>query len=217
MSISSGQLITWADLSSLCLQNIKSSCCNIGNVNNVPTRLRTGQGATLVASTTITAAGQNPSNNVLAEGTTTTYNWYAVPKSGLISAVAESTVNSEWNTFLSNAGINARSDNLVSAKEVALTVALYQQFISYHIQPISSRRQIYNTVETQSNFNHFKYVTGAVTPKYTLTGYTSETTASSEITNSDLNDIINKNFIVNELNHQNNQQNYRCVLSSTAS
>ena len=167
MSIATNSVITWADLTTTVLNSLKSACCNIDSFAvNIPTRLRSGQGQVAVKShTTVltnTAGDQSGKNMV-------THTWYANP-SNLISVVASSTVNSEWTAFLKAAGIDARSNKTISVEDLGLAVGLFQQFLSYHLKPVYTRRQIYDTIETNPGvFQGTKYITGTATPKKVLT------------------------------------------------
>jgi hypothetical protein len=165
MAISAGSTITWADFATRCYNTFTGQCCNIGSYySNVPNRLRSGSG---------TPAIYTISNIGIAESESKwSATWYANP-GNLIQVVAVATVQSEWNAFLSAAGIDARSNELIKAKEFAMAVGLYMQFLAYHVKPIYSRRQIYNTVESQSNFAGVQYLSdsilgAAVTPYYNL-------------------------------------------------
>ena len=148
MSISTNSVITWADLATKCYNAIVNTCCNIDSYKGVPTRLQNGNGYLAVKSLTVGISGSQ---------STQTFTWYG-NGSNLVTIVTSSTVSSEWNNFLSAAGINARSNKVIQAKELGLVIGLYQQFLSYHLKPIYSRRQIYNTVEAQSTFSGTRYV-----------------------------------------------------------
>ena len=54
------------------------------------------------------------------------------------------------------------------AKEFSLIICLYMGFLSYHLKPIYSRRQIYNTIEAQSLFQGMQYISGTIKPIYKL-------------------------------------------------
>lgn len=187
MSISTGQVITWADLATTCYNAIVSCCCNIGNVNNVPLRLRAGNGYLAVASKTYGIADSN---------STATSTWYG-NGTNLISAVAASTIKNdqktgEWDVFLSDAKIDSRSNKKITAKELGLAIGLYQQFLAFHVKPIYSRRQVYNTVESQALFQSMKYVTGTCTPKYQLTAI--EPTDEPTTTDADITEVLNQSI-----------------------
>lgn len=208
MSIATGQTITWTDITSSLLSSLKSVCCNIDSfASGVPTRMRSGQGQVNVRYITTT---------VNAGGGAQTFTYKANPVN-LISTVSTNTVNSEWSTFLSSAGINARSNKIVQAKDFGLAMGLIQQFMSYHLKPVCTRRQIYNTLETNPGiFYGTKYVTGTCTPKYTLTpvepGNIPDTN-NSDITNIIDNCIFNPGANWGMLDATNNPIPYRCYLS----
>lgn len=182
MAIASNNTVTWADLTAACIDALKNVCCNIDSfAGNVPMRLKSGQGQVEVKSITTT---------VSAGGTAQTHRWYANP-SNLIYKVTSSTVNSEWSEFLSKAGIDARSNKVCQAKEVGLVIGLFQQFMAFHVKRIHSRRQIYNTLETNPGiFQGNKYITGTCTPKYTLTAI--EKDNIPEVTDTDITNLINQ-------------------------
>ena len=207
MSIATNSLITWADFSTQCLASIKGVCCNIGGyAANVPARLKSGQTAIVVKTQVRTRPSGATGGNIQNSD-------YTATPSNLISTVAESTVNAEWNTFLTAAGIDARSNKIIQAKDFTLAVALYMQFMSFHIKPIFTRLQIYNTLDgaLSAPYEGCKYITGACTPTYTLTGINQGNIP--EIENSDITNIINQNFQANKLfTHYDNPVNYKCTL-----
>ena len=189
MSIASNSLITWADFSTTCLAAIKNVCCNIGSIaSNVPARLRSGQGAVTV----YTQVRSRPSGATGGDIQNSVYQVYN--PTNLISAVTEATVNAEWNTFLSAAGIDTRSNKIIQAQDFTLAVALYMQFMSFHIKPVYSRLQAYNTLDGSltNPFEGCKYITGTCTPDYTLTAINPGNIPV--VDNSDITNIINKNF-----------------------
>lgn len=189
MAVSTNNLLTWSDFSSICLDSIKSVCCNIDQfAADVPSRLRSGAGTTWVKSVTTSASGGNAGWG----GAPYTYNWSIQP-GNLITLVSSSTVNSEWTTFLNAAGITNRTNKLITAYDFTCAVGLYMQFMSFHIKPIYSRRQGYNTIEQQAVYQGCKYVSGALTPKYTLP----EPHSASE--NSEIETIVNQNINPYEL------------------
>ena len=108
MPISTNSVITWADLAAKCYNAIINTCCNIDSFKGVPTRLQDGNGYLAVKSRTVGIAGSL---------STRTFTWYG-NGSNLVTIVASSTVISEWNTFLSAAGINVRSNKVIRAKEL---------------------------------------------------------------------------------------------------
>lgn len=211
MAIAANSLITWADLTTTALNAIKSACCNIDSFAvNVPTRLRSGQGQVAVKSI---SCSTGPA--VAAK----THTWYANP-SNLISVVPLSTVNSEWTTFLTAAGINTRSNKTLNAEELCFAVCLFQQFMSSHLKPVYTRRQIYDTLETNPGvFQGTKYVTGTVTPKKVLSAITPG--VMTELTNADITStygILRESIYHDRSNYglfdkENNPVVYRCYLS----
>lgn len=206
MAISTNSIITWADLTTKCYNAIINTCCNIDSFKNVPTRLQNGNGYLAVRSITVGISGSK---------STQTFTWYG-NGSNLVTIVASSTVSSEWNNFLSAAGINAHSNKVIQAKELGLAIGLYQQFLSYHLKPIYSRRQIYNTVEAQSTFSGTRYVTGTCTPKYTLTGI--DPSSIPEVTNDEIRSMIRQNLFHDGTNYgmidyENNPSVTRTTLS----
>lgn len=208
MSIATGQIITWSDFTGSVLSSIKSVCCNIDNVNNVPTRLRSGQGQVAIGWVT---------TSVNAGGTAQTFTYYANPAANLISAVSTSTVESEWSTFLSAAGANARSGKIIQALDLSKAMGLFMQFMSYHLKPVHSRRQIYNNLDgAQSVYSATKYVTGTVTPKYTLTAI--EPSNIPTVSDNDISTMICQNIINSGINWGvlaagDDPKPYRCYLS----
>lgn len=166
MAISANSIITWADFATRCYNAMVSACCNIDSFKSVPARIQSGSAR--VAVKTISNIGTAGSESKWSA------TWYANP-GNQISVVGSSTVSSEWNAFLSTAGINTRSNQLVKGKELGLAVALYMQFLSFHVKPVYARRQIYNTLETNSGiFQGMQYkpnsVVGTLSPYYKLSG-----------------------------------------------
>ncbi|MBO4622348.1 MAG: hypothetical protein J5691_00540 [Bacilli bacterium] len=212
MSIASNSVITWADFSTRCLAALKNVCCNIGGfASNVPTRLRSGQSQVAV----YTQTRSRPSG--ASGGTIVSSVYYANP-SNLISTVTEATVNSEWTTFLAAAGIDARSDTVIQMENMGQAIGLYQQFMSYHLKPIYSRRQIYNTLETNPGvFQGTKYIAGTCTPKYTVNpiqpnnvpGFISDAGIRKVVREGIVHDGVNYGLI----DRENNPVNHRCYLS----
>ena len=189
MAINTDSTITWADLTTKCYNAIINTCCNIDSFKSVPTRLQSGNGYLAVKSITVGISGSK---------STKTFTWYG-NGSNLVSIVSSSTVSSEWNTFLTNAGINTRSNKVIQAKDLGLAIGLYQQFLSYHLKPIYSRRQIYNTVEAQSTFVGTRYVTGTCTPKYKLTAI--DPGNIPEVTNAQIQEMIKQNIFHDGVNY----------------
>lgn len=208
MSIATNSIITWSEFSTTCLTAIKAKCCNIGNfASDVPARIKSGQGQVTVQ----TQTRSRPSGQ--SGGTIQTSYYYANP-SNLVSTVTEATVNSEWNTFLSAAGINARSDKVIQARDLSLAISLYMQFMSYHLKPIYTRLQIYNTVDgaRSAPYEGTKYVSGTCTPDYTLSGVNPG--SIPDITNANIQDMVAKAFQVNRLfTRYDNAATYRSYLS----
>ena len=185
MSIATGQTITWTDITTSLLSSLKSVCCNIDSyASNVPTRMRSNTTTVVKSITTSVNAG----------GRAQTHSYRAFVTNN-ITTVTTAKVNSEWSTFLSAANINTRSNKIIQAKDFGLAMGLVQQFMSYHLKPVCTRRQIYNTLETNPGiFYGTKYVEGTCTPKYTLTPI--EPSNIPDVNNSDIENVI-KNSIVN--------------------
>lgn len=211
MSITTNSVITWTDLTTTVLNAIKGACCNIDSFAvNVPTRLRSGQGQVAVKSITCSSGPAVASK---------THTWYANP-SNLISVVASSTVDSEWTAFLKAAGIDARSNKTINVEDLGFAVGLFQQFMSYHLKPVYTRRQIYNTLETNPGvFQGTKYITGTATPKKVLTPVTPGEMPT--LTNEDISGrygIIREGIYHDNSNYglfdrEANPAAYRCYLS----
>ena len=198
-NIVAGQTITWPYLIDSCLEAIKAISCNIGSYKGVPTRLQSANAGEYTVKGITTGIPNSQS--------TQTFN-YKTKGTNAISIVQESTVNSELSTFLSAAGINTRSNKVCQAKEVSLVIALFTQFMAYHLKPVYSTRQAYNTAETQSLFQGIKYVTGTVTPNYTLTAI--EPDNIPVVTDTDIQNIVNNSFKTNQLlSHYENPVNYK--------
>lgn len=162
MAINTNYIVTWTDLAKICYDAMISVCCNIDNVNNVPFRLREGNGGRITV---------HSINGIGIRGSKAKWNtaWYG-EGANLISSVSALKVNSEWDAFLTAAGINSRSNKVLQAKEIGLLVGLYQQFLAFHLKPVYSIREVYKTVEPQELFRGTRYVPGECIPKYTLTG-----------------------------------------------
>lgn len=177
MAILTNNIITWKNFVDTCFNSMISACCNIDSYSSdVPSKMKAGQGRVEVRG--VSRGGNND---------WVTVRWYA-DTANLISTVATSQVKTEWNGFLSAAEIDTRSNKVMSAKDLELATGLFMQFMSFHVKPIYSTRQIYNTVETQMPYASNKYVTGTVTPKYTLSG---SSTPETQVTSND--DIIRDN------------------------
>lgn len=184
MSLAAGQIITWTDLSTTCLNSIKNVCCNIDSYKNVPGVLQQNAGQVNVHITTTGVPGSKATQN---------FYYYANPQN-TIPLVTFATVNSEWTTFLSAAGINTRSNTVVQTCDFGKVMGLYMQFMGHHLKHVHCRLQIYN----KGIFTGTKYLddatVGHLTPKYTLTpiepGNIPETT-DNDITNIVLNTLQN--------------------------
>lgn len=159
MSLAAGQTITWSDLSTTCLNSIKNVCCNIDSYKSVPSILQSGAGQTHVH-TTQTGIRNSESKQ--------SFYYYANPVNK-IPIVSSSTVNSEWTTFLSAAGINTRSNKVVQACDFTKAMGLYMQFMAHHLKHVYCRLQVVG----QSTFTGTKYLAnatvGALSPKYSIT------------------------------------------------
>lgn len=207
MPIITNNVITWNEMNATCLEAIVNMCCNIGTSfpSSIPQKMRAGTGREIVKSIQTQAY---------------TYNFYANPTSGLISMVPRSTVDNEWNTFLRLAFSddpsdptlsNYRANKTMTARELGLTIGLYMQFMSYHVKLVNTKRKIYNTIQQQSEFFGCKYVTGSITPKYTLN--TSENAPIPELSSSDVTNILSQNFTPSQLMYSyNNFVPYKCGL-----
>jgi len=189
MSISVGNIITWSDFATACYSAIINTCCNIDSFKNVPTRLQSGQGQLAVKTQTTGVPGSQA---------TQTFTWYANPSNG-IGIVTSVNVANEWNTFLTAAGIDVRSNKIIQAKELGLSMGLYQQFMSYHLKPVYSRRQVYNTVESQAVFQGMRYITGTCTPKYTLTAI--DPSNIPDVTDADIISVVRQSFLHDGVNY----------------
>lgn len=189
MSISAGYTITWSDFATTCYSAIVNACCNIDSFKNVPTRLQNGQGQFAVKTQT---------TGIPDSQSTQTFTWYANPSNG-IALVTSANVISEWNTFLTAAGIDVRSNKIIQAKELGLAIGLYQQFMSYHLKPVYSRRQVYNTVESQTVFQGIRYITGTCTPKYVLTAI--DPSNIPEVTDADIISVVRQSFLHDGVNY----------------
>lgn len=221
MSIAMNQIITWSDFTDLVINSIKSVCSNIDNVNNVPSYLRSGTGNVNV---------RNISTSVGGGGQAQTFRYYAVPVAGtLIKTVTSSTITSEWTSFLNSAGINARSNKIISAYDFTMATALCQQFMSYHLKPVYYRGCIYGA---NQGWTGTKYLTdtdlgAACSPKssnWSAPWNSSGIPATNvpDINNGNINgrygiiresifhDYVNYGIITNE----NNPVVYRCYLGS---
>lgn len=170
MSIVSNSIITWSDFTAKVLSELKAKCCNIGAFSSsLPNRLRYGTGNTSVSVWTRTTSqgGSLGSGhaNIWQQQTFSFQANNADNTTNRIEVVSEADVNTEWTTFLAAAGINARSTKVIQGKDLCMAMGLCQQFMSGHVKPFHSRRQIYG----ESEFYGARYARGTISPKYTLT------------------------------------------------
>ena len=178
MAIATDSRITWSELTTSVLNSIKSVCCNIDTfAANVPNNLRYGT-ASDINVWDYTTSG---SGHLFAAQRYIFISKYNI---NLISTVPTSTVNSEWSSFLTAAGINAHSNKLIQANEFGLAIGLCSQFMSYHLKRVYSKRQLISGLTQRDStwysgdgvlFQGTKYVSGiiggvALSPKYTLSG-----------------------------------------------
>lgn len=227
MSIAQNSLITWEDLSNTVVNAIKGACCNVDAfASNVPARLKNG---TATKTTTIWDFWTTVPNNVAgnASGQTSRHHiFYAINKpnseraNNLIAVVTESTVKSEWSTFLNSAGINttSRTGKIIQAKELGLAIGLFQQFLSYHVKPVHSRGQIFSQAktnpQTQSEFRGMKYITGTCTPKYQLTPI--EPTSVPVVQPSDITNLVNQDVDNNMIAFYNSATPHLAYVSTSS-
>lgn len=194
-NIANGKTITWSDFTNSCIEALKNVCCNIGTsyASGVPSQIKNGAGKTHVHQI-VTSVG--------AGGSPVTHNWYANP-SNLITLVPVNTVNNEWTAFLSAAGISARSNKIIQAKELGLALGLFQQYLAYHVKRVYTRIGAYNTNAITSGsagtayncvaygaYQGNKYVSGTCTPKYKLTAI--EPSNIPTVTNGEITNLINQ-------------------------
>lgn len=192
MAISRGNLITWVELTDRLLATLKTVCCNIGSYkSDVPSRLRVGTPvSTAVKSITTTATGW---------GSPQTFTFYANNggNNNLIPIVDVNTIQSEWDTFLSAAHINARSNKVINFKDFGLVTGLISQFMAFHLKPINSKRQIFNTVEAQSEYNGTKYLDNNAIGSACIPKYDSSPVDPTDIpvtTDEDIKNIVDQNI-----------------------
>lgn len=203
MSIASNSIITYNDFTTALLSAIKSVCCNIDAfASNIPARLRSGTAQytnikSITTSVTNVGATNGPTSSAIQ-----TFTWRARNDTNLISIVTTSTINNEWNAFISAAGIaeNSRSNKVIQAKDLGLMMGLVQQFMSYHLKPVNSKRKIFNTISgnTEVEFKGTKYITGTCSPKYTLTPI--DPSNIPEVTNNEITTTISQNIINDGIN-----------------
>lgn len=164
MSIASGNTITWTEFTSAVLSAIQNNCSNRNNLDNITARLRNGYAAQQVKSLSSTI----PSGHSGASAHTNY--WYAAAPTRPVVAVSDSTIETEWTTFVSAAGAAARSTKIMSAYEITRALGLFQQFMAYHLKQIHSRGQIYGGSTVQyTRYLDNATLGGACTPKYTIT------------------------------------------------
>lgn len=198
MSISSNSIITYNDFIAKALSEMKAVCCNIDSFkSDVPNTIRSTYTSTVTRS--VTAGGANGTAGNAGGATAITHSW-TITGYNKVSTVPTATVESEWTTFLAAAGINTRTNpdlgrKIIQAHDLGLIMGLLEQFMSYHLKPIYSRREAYNEGTV---YQGTKYVTGTVTPKYTgLNGI--DPSSIPDVTNNNITDMINKGFTANEL------------------
>lgn len=176
-----GNMMTWSSFAQTCYDAIVNTCCNIDSYDGVPSNLQSTQGTANIH--TISDIGISRSKSKKSA------TWTATPHT-LISLVSSTDVESEWHTFLTQAGVNVRSDKVIQAQEIGLLIGLYMQFMAFHLKPVYSRRQIFS--ESSVVFQGTQYKTGIVIPDYTLTPI--ELDNVPDVTNEDIQTIISKNL-----------------------
>lgn len=204
MAIQNNNVLTWTNLTDTFYNSMVSACCNIGGYSSdVPMKLRDGLARTQVHATVV--GDTNDRLNVL---------WYA-DTVNLITIVDTTTVANEWNAFLTAAKINTRLNKIVAAGDFELAMADFMQFLSYHVKPICSIRQIYQEIETPYLYKANQYVTGSTpTPTYIFSG--TDQPDQQNLTDSVVTNVINKGFDVTQLMQKYNGTNPkipRCYLS----
>lgn len=176
-----GNMITWSAFAQTCYDAILDTCCNIDTFKGVPSNLQSTQGTANVY--TISDIGISRSKSKKSA------TWTATPHD-LISLVTSTTVENEWHTFLTQAGVDVRSNKVIQAQEIGLLIGLYMQFMAFHLKPIYSRRQIFNASTVL--FQGTQYKSGDIFPNYTLTPV--ELNNIPDVTNVDIQDIVRKNL-----------------------
>ena len=207
MSIATGQIITWSELTDSVLNAIQAACCNVGAIaSGVPSRMKDTSGVVAVKTFTTNQEGSLGAGhpNVWSQQQ---LKFYAHP-SNKISLVATGTITNssktgEWDTFLSSAHIDSRSNKIIQAKDLGKAVGLFQQFMSYHLKPVYGRLEVYGTLESIATFSGTKYMTntelgGACNPKYDLPPV--EPSTDPDVTDSDIQNLTYDNFINQNLN-----------------
>lgn len=220
MALQSNSVLTWGDLASNFLNALIAACCNIdGYSSDVPAKLRSGQGRVQIHSMSV---GDHDDWQTIA--------WFA-DTANLITTVSRTNdVETEWNAFLGAAGITSRLNDIVAARDLELAMADFMQFLSFHVKPVSSIRQIYQEVETPYLYKANQYVTGTTpTPVYVFPYYPEPdpndlnanrfdpSVPEQQVTdNAAVNSIISKGFDIAQLMQRYNGTNAkvaRCYLS----
>lgn len=202
MSISSNSIITYDDFIAKALSEMKAVCCNIDSFkSDVPEKIRSTYTSTVTRS--VTAPGNNGTAGDANGATAITHTWTITGYNKVsvvpLSDISNSNGTGEWDVFLAAAGINTRTDpnlgrKIIQAHDLGLIMGLLEQFLSYHLKPIYSRREAYGEGTV---YQGTKYVKGTVTPKYTINGI--DPSDIPEVTNSNITDMINKGFTTSEL------------------
>jgi hypothetical protein len=193
MTISRGNLITWSDLTDRLLVTLKSVCCNIDSYkSDVPSRLRVGTPAS-------TAVRYITTTNVTGSGSVQTFTFYANNggSNNLIPIADTNVIRTEWENFLSAAHIDTRSNKVINFKDFGLVTGLISQFMAFHLKPINSKRQIFNTIETQSEYNGTKYLDDTAIGATCIPKYDSSPVDPTDIpvvTDDDIQNIVNQNI-----------------------
>ena len=120
MSIEQGRLIEYGDLIKLVLSSIKNRCKNIGNLDNIPSMLKSGASETISGNVTTTYT-----NNGYHKGTDHRVNQDGAFKSTAtisgsnpIAVVSESTIEAELNEFLSARGISLPKETVMTQRGI---------------------------------------------------------------------------------------------------
>lgn len=197
MAIITDSTITWENITTALLNALKAVCCNIDSfASNVPANLKSGTASNpSVWTKTTSQSSTNYGHNYGNQWASQTFTFYANNTTNLISVVTSSTVSSEWSTFLSSAGANARSNKVIQAKDYGLAMGLVSQFMAGHLKRVYSTRQILGG----SLFQGTKYVTGTITPKYQISGLSPS--SSETISNSDITSLVRQNIVHDGVNY----------------
>ena len=109
--VANQNLMTWAAFTQAGYEALVNACCNIGTYKEgIPAKLKSGYtGGNVCGYTGIGIAHSKSTFSV---------NWAASP-SNLIPLVASGTVSTEWNTFLTDAKIDIRSNKIIQAQEAS--------------------------------------------------------------------------------------------------